>query len=170
MISTPPVVASLAQRPGARQFVKFCIVGASSAIIDFGLLGFFYYRMNFPVYVAATLSFFCAVCNGFYWNRRWTFRAGEGDAKRQYPKFVLTNIIGWMLNLSIMTGILILAGTMGLVHTKRSAMEVINLILIPGGHGRAFHPLALYGAKAVATVFVTAWNFTASKFWTFKQV
>ena len=166
MISNP--VADLAARPGARQFIKFCIVGASSAVIDFGLLNILHYSLGLPVALAATISFFTAVCNGFYWNRKWTFRANEGNTAAQYSKFVLTNIIGWLLNLTIMTSILVLAGQLGWLHTKRPAMEIVSLIAT--GQGKhEFSFLALNAAKAVATVVVTAWNFTAAKLWTFKN-
>ena len=161
-------VTTLATRPGARQFVKFCIVGASSAIIDFGLLNLLHYVFHLPVALSATISFFTAVCNGFYWNRKWTFRADDGNTGAQYSKFVLTNIIGWVLNLTIMTLILVAASSLGYLHTKRPPAEIIALIATGEGK-RAFHPLALNGAKAVATVFVTAWNFTAAKLWTFKK-
>lgn len=162
-------VSTFTARPGARQFVKFCIVGASSAVIDFSLLNILHFGLHLSVAAAATISFFTAVCNGFYWNRKWTFRASDGDAAKQYPKFVATNLVGWGLNLSIMTAVLVTAGAMGLLHTQRSGGEIISLIATGEGK-QAFNALALNGAKAVATVFVTAWNFTASKLWTFKPV
>lgn len=167
MIHSP--AAFLTAHPGAHQFVKFCVVGLSSTIIDFGLLNVLHYRAGLPVALAATLSFFVAVCNGFYWNRRWTFRAGKGNARKQYPKFVATNLVGWALNLSIMTLVLVAAESLGLLHVKRTPSEVIGLIVVPGPGARAFAPLALNSAKALATVIVTAWNFSASKLWTFKQ-
>jgi putative flippase GtrA len=161
-------VASFAARPGARQFVKFCLVGASSFVIDIGLLNLLHYRVGLPVAVAATFSFFAAVCNGFYWNRKWTFRESRGEASRQYPMFVATNVIGWLLNLSIMTLVLMVASTMGLLHTHRTPTEIIRLIALKEGKGE-FNAITLNGAKVIATVIVTAWNFTASKFWTFKH-
>lgn len=167
-VSASPLLASLSARPGARQFIKFCIVGASSAVIDFGLLNLLHYKAGLPVAAAASISFLTAVCNGFYWNRRWTFRANEGNAASQYPKFVLTNIIGWLLNLGIMTLVLVLAGTLGFLHTQRTPGEIVSLIATQQGKGE-FNFLTLNGAKLIATVIVTAWNFTASKLWTFKQ-
>jgi putative flippase GtrA len=161
-------VTTFSANPGARQFVKFCIVGASSAAIDFGLLNALHYGLGLPVGIAATVSFFTAVCNGFYWNRKWTFRADSGNTASQYSKFILTNVIGWLLNLTIMTGLLVAASSVGLLHTKRPALEIITMIATGQGK-REFNFLALNGAKAVATVFVTAWNFTAAKLWTFKQ-
>lgn len=161
-------VASLASRPGPRQFIKFCIVGATSTIIDFGLLNLLKFHFGLPLALAATCSFLVAVANGFYWNRRWTFRAGDGDARRQYPKFLATNVIGWMLNLSIMTLALILGSHLRVISVQEEPMQIVRLIAL--GQGKdAFTPLAVNTAKAIATVCVTAWNFTASKRWTFKS-
>lgn len=160
-------VASYAARPGARQFVKFCIVGLSSFVIDIGLLNLFLYGLGWPLLVSKTLSFLTAVGNGFYWNRRWTFRATEGDARKQYPKFVATNTVGLMLNLSIMTGVILLATKMGIIHADRTPGEIAGLILSGAGR-KAFSPVTVNLATIVATVFVTAWNFTASRLWTFR--
>jgi putative flippase GtrA len=160
-------VASFVSRKGPRQFVKFCLVGATSTIIDFGLLNLLKFHLGFPLALAATCSFLVAVCNGFYWNRRWTFRATEGDARRQYPKFVATNVVGWLLNLSIMTLALIVAARLGLTTVDRSPAEIVSLI-VTGQGKQQFSPLAVNAAKAMATICVTAWNFTAAKLWTFK--
>ena len=117
--------------------------------------------------LAKTCSFLLAVANGFYWNRRWTFQAQSGDAKAQYPKFMLTNTVGLILNLSIMTGAILLATRLGWIHADRSTGEILELIL--RGEGRhAFNPMTVNVATFVATVCVTAWNFTAARLWTFK--
>ena len=166
-VSAHPFSSFLA-RPGARQFAKFCIVGASSAFIDFGLLNLLHYKAGLPVALALTISFFCAICNGFYWNRKWTFRAQQGKATTQYSKFVLTNSIGWILNTGITIAVLITAGKLGFFHTQRTTSEVITLIVSHQDKSE-FNALTLNGAKLVATFIVTAWNFTASKLWTFKQ-
>lgn len=161
-------VASFVTGKGPRQFVKFCIVGATSTVIDFGLLNLLHYRVGLPLALSATISFFVAVCNGFYWNRRWTFRAGEGDAKRQYPKFVATNLVGWLLNLTIMTAVLISVRDLHPMTADETPMQIVGLIAM--GKGKDIFPqLWVNAAKAIATVFVTAWNFTASKLWTFKM-
>ncbi len=161
-------LSALTARPGLAQFVKFCIVGLSSTVIDFGGLNLLHFQFGLPIAAAASLSFLAAVGNGFYWNRRWTFRAVEQDPKKQYVKFLLTNCVGWLLNLSIMTGMLLLAAHLGVMRTERSPAEIVNLI-VTGQGKREFHWLALNGAKAVSTVFVMAWNFSAAKFWTFRK-
>jgi putative flippase GtrA len=161
------LLTKLRARPGVRQLLKFCIVGASSAVIDFGLSNWLYYKVGWGIFPSLSIPFFLAVCNGFYWNRRWTFQKTEEDAKKQYPKFILTNSIGWGLNLTIMTSVLILAERMGFLRTQRSLEEIIRAIIYREGH--TFAPLALNAAKVVATLCVTAWNFTAARLWTFKK-
>ena len=165
MISGP--IAAFMARPGARQFLKFCIVGASSFVIDFGLLNLLHYKAGFSIALAATISFFTAVCNGFYWNRTWTFKERTGDLEKQFPLFVATNIVGWFLNLTIMTAVLMTAGALGWMHTQRTPWEIVRMIALKEG-GSEINPFALNAAKMVATVIVLAWNFTAARLWTFR--
>jgi putative flippase GtrA len=160
-------VLSLLQRPGVRQLIKFCLVGLSSFIIDAGLLSLLHYGAGMSVAMAGTLSFLCAVTNGYIWNSRWTFQDSQRDTKKQYPKFLATNVVGWGLNLTIMTLAIILAIRLGVMHSVRSTGEILQTIA--KGQGKSeFSPVVLIGAKVVATVIVVAWNFTAARLWTFR--
>ncbi len=136
-------------------------------MIDAGLLSLLHYRVGLPVAVAGTLSFLCAVTNGYIWNSRWTFRDRQGDSKKQYPKFLATNVVGWVLNLTVMTLAIVMAMRLGLMHTERSTNEIIQIIVTGKGKSE-FSPVVLIGAKVVAAVVVVAWNFTAARLWTFK--
>lgn len=151
-------------RPGFRQFIKFCIVGASSTVIDFGVYLWLMEIVHLPHLVqplwlarmlAQTASFSLAVTNGFYWNNRWTFSHVSREGSRaRFAKFVLTNIIGLALNLGILTVVAHLVGG-----------PVVELLT------RVAHlkdPQGLIG-KMVATAVVLSWNFTASRLWTFKS-
>ena len=173
-------IAALASRPGARQFVKFCIVGTSSTIIDFTIFNLLVEKGILAQYgllqrglspaVALTCSFLVAVTNGFLWNSRWTFRAAREDAGKQYPKFVATNVVGWVLNLSITTLALMTASYLHLTHVHHTPAETMRIVAFGTRAGEVgFTALALNAAKAVATCVVLAWNFTASKLWTFKR-
>jgi putative flippase GtrA len=163
---------NLLKRPSVRQLIKFCIVGASSAVIDNGLLFVLHFKMHLlSIVPAMTISFFCAVANGFYWNRRWTFGTTgttSGDTKKQYSKFALSNSIGLFLNISITTGLLVLAENLGWLHTQRSFAQVLRAVASQD-RSVPFTPLVFYAAKAVATLCVMAWNFTAARLWTFKK-
>lgn len=153
-------VQSLLSRPGFRQFLKFCIVGASSTVIDFGVYLLLMEVAHLPrvigaVALARTLaqcvSFSLAVTNGFIWNSRWTFRhRGGGTAGTRYAKFVLTNVVGLALNLSILQ-----------LVAHLLPQSVIGWLPV-----HLNDPAGFIG-KIVATVCVLFWNFTASKYWTF---
>ncbi len=163
-----PVIASgsplqrLLQRPGVRQLIKFCIVGASSTVIDKGLLFILTKKLLVlsslpwvPWFTWNTLTFCLAVSNGFVWNRRWTFRAREQDGtqagvREQYIKFFVTNAVGLVLNLCI---------------TKMFLIGFSGKVL----HGQSNpNPDHLMIASICAIPFVMIWNFSAAKFWTFK--
>lgn len=137
------------RRPTVIQFVKFCIVGASSFLIDAGVS----YLLTFEIFhiwwvIARTISFSLAVTNGFYWNQRWTFQAiGKRKHHEQYMMFFGVNIIGWLINLTMMKSVFFLI-------TRRWEYQ---------------HPSRpeWFCAFIAATVIVTFWNFFANKHWTF---
>lgn len=91
----------------ARRFVKFCIVGASSTLIQTVTLALIL-RLTGSHDDATVLwgnaaAFVLAVFNGFYWNRRWTFRQhGRPGAGGQFLRFVAVNIVGLTLNTLLM--------------------------------------------------------------------
>lgn len=151
------------QRRGLRQFIKFCIVGATSTAIDFAifylLIEVLHIRQHFASEdlgraLAVFAAFLFAVTNGFFWNSRWTFRQTDAaGARRRYFQFVATNVVGLGLNLGIT-----------LLVARYCPPAVIALL---DGFLKK-DPAAFFG-KAVATVVVVFWNFTVNKYWTFKS-
>src|SRR6266566_5098561 len=74
--------SALLRRTGTRQLVKFCFVGASSTLIDKGILWLLLsVTPRTPWWISASMSFCLAVTNGFVWNRRWTFLARSGAVR-----------------------------------------------------------------------------------------
>ncbi|MBW3636036.1 MAG: GtrA family protein [Armatimonadetes bacterium] len=133
-----------------RQLIKFCIVGASSTVIDLGIYAFLLHALpQVPWYVSQTIAFCFGVTNGFIWNRLWTFQAHQGAARNQYPKFFATNVIGWALNLGLQKVFLVFL-TGQLVHAANPSPS--DLILV----------------KLCAIPIVVIWNFSAARFWTFR--
>lgn len=155
-----------------RQFVKFCIVGASSTAISTGIFSWLIYfqhldrRMHFwlagnpslqqavdhyqlYIQVAALVAFTVAVTNGFIWNNRWTFRHHDPARNRErFVKFILVNMVGLLLNQVI--------------------LFFVNAMLTGGGR-RAEKGLEPLIAFAAATAIVVFWNFLGNKHWTFKS-
>ncbi|MDF2439304.1 MAG: hypothetical protein JWN98_288 [Abditibacteriota bacterium] len=175
MENTPasmPNSPGLLQHAGFRQFIKFCIVGASSTLISLSIFSALIYGLQLSdvlydalatrpqwqriaaeyrlhVQVAALIAFLFSVTNGFFWNSRWTFRQNDpARRKSQYAKFVLVNAIGLVLNQII--------------------LFVVNRALTAGraANEKGWEPLIAF---AIATSIVVFWNFTANKLWTFKE-
>jgi putative flippase GtrA len=134
----------LARQPLLRQFAKFCLVGATSTAIDLGLFAALR-TLEVPRLLAQTISFSFAVTNGFFWNRRWTFRAVEPErARRQYASFYLVNVVGFTLNTTLLYLFAHLFVTSGMPERRAELL-----------------------GKALAVPVVAIWNFSASKFWAF---
>lgn len=134
-----------------RQLIKFCVVGATSTVVDLGIYRFLLFAFPLlPWWISQSISFCFGVTNGFIWNRKWTFQASKkGQGAAQYSKFVASNIIGLILNLAVSKGVLFLL-TGELVHGVNPAPNQLML------------------AKILAIPIVLVWNFSAARFWTFK--
>jgi putative flippase GtrA len=138
-------VSGQLKRKGLRQFIKFCIVGSSSTLIDFSVANVAYYLLNVrPAALASVMGFCMAVVNGYFWNSRWTFRDRVRSAvHEEFIRFVTVNIVGATLNYTI-----------------------VSLVLLLDNQDP--HPKWVFnGAKLLATGIVVFWNFFANKHWTF---
>ena len=169
-----PAPGSAASRSGGvLQFMKFCVVGASSTVISLSVFSLLVYHFHLRqilhvslaaspaiqrivdgyhlyVQVAAFLGFVFGVVNGYFWNSRWTFPQGDEVRRhQQFVRFVLVNIVGLMLNQTI--------------------LFVVNNLLTAGKAmpETGWEPLIAFG---IATGIVVFWNFFANKHWTFKKV
>ncbi len=125
--------------PILKQFTKFSLVGVSNTAIDF----FIYLVLTriFSVYflIANIISFLTAVSWSFVFNKHWTFRNSETAIRSQYFEFLVINLIGLILNTTILYW---------LVRSFR------------------FYDLL---AKVTAVIIVLFWNFGASRYWIFRN-
>ena len=134
------------------QAVKFVLIGLSSTFIYLGVNFFLYKRMNLPLSLAAVIAFTLSVTNGFIWNSQWTFKGlGSGKKQEMYAKFFAVNIIGFLINLTIVALIALL-----ITHKLPSdTNKLTNYVWLV--------------SNLTATAGAFFWNFTANKFWTFKK-
>ena len=141
--------AGFAQKPGVQQFIKFCIIGASSTLIDISISYALIYAVGLNATLAKVISFVFSVSNGFFWNSRWTFR-GQGSGRRHemYTKFVAVNLVGLALNILLFKSVLFLftGRFIGQPRPERFQFALATL---------------------TAIVCVSTWNFLANKRWTF---
>jgi putative flippase GtrA len=136
------VIASLAQRRGVRQFVKFGIVGTSGFIVN--LIVFTLLQRVVPNHaeplqynVIYTIAFLAGGVSNYYLNRIWTFRS-TGHAVREGAQFL---------------GVSAVALIVGLIVSAFVSRWL--------GHGHRTWFIA-----TVAGIFV---NFFLNKYWTFRH-
>jgi putative flippase GtrA len=127
------------------RFVKFALVGAIGAVIDFSVLNLMHKAFLWPLLWANTLSVSVAILSNFTWNRLWTFPESRSRRKReQLPQFALINFVGLGINNLIVVGL---------------AAFFKGFIADPWHYNLA---------KAIAIAVVLFWNFGANRLWTYK--
>ena len=132
-------------REGLSQFLRYAVVGASSTALDFGTLWLLTDGAGWGPLAANPLCFLLGVTNGFYWNRRWTFRgAKDQEPRRQYVRFLLVNLAGLLIDQAVLATALTLGTQLGL----------------SGDHSK-------WGGKVLSLPLVVAWNYTANARWAF---
>ena len=150
----------IAQRPGVRQLIKFGIVGASSTVINLAVLylmlrlvhGHWYDR-----YIDATVAFLVSVVNGYYWNKRWTFKqASTRMVHKQFTQFLLVNLVSLGLDWLV-------------IRLMSVPLETQLHVFQPAWPADKVERVAVLAAQLVATGVTVFWNFFANRFWTFKD-
>lgn len=127
------------------RFVKFAIVGAFGAVIDFTLLNILHGGLDWGLFWANTVSVSAAILSNFIWNRLWTFPESRNIKKRkQLPQFALVNLIGLLINNLIVVG--------------------VDALLRP----MIGEPFSYNIAKAIAIGIVLLWNFGINRIWTYR--
>ena len=56
------------------QFIKFCVVGGTGVVVDFGITFLFKEKLKLNKYIANSLGFMAAASTNYLLNRWWTFR------------------------------------------------------------------------------------------------
>lgn len=125
-----------------RQFVKFCVVGVLNTAVDFGMyyvLSRGYLGFHFHYLIANVIAFLVAVTNSFALNKRWTFGSRNEKNALQFTKFVSVNLVSLAM------------------------YEALLALFVEFG---GFADIA---GKALGYGLVLMWNFSAYKYWTFRE-
>lgn len=122
------------------KFLKFCVVGVSGTVIDFGLTWLCKEIFKIPKFVANAIGFVVAATSNYILNRIWTWGSTDPQVGVEYVKFFGVSLIGLGLNTLILY----------LLHEKLK--------------------LNFWISKAFATGVVMVWNFLANHFFTFAAV
>lgn len=119
------------------KFMKFCLVGFSGMLVDFGFTWLCKEKFKWNKYVSNSIGFVLAATNNYIWNRWWTFQSDNANIPIEYGKFFVISVIGLGLNNLVIY----------LLHEKLK--------------------LNFYLAKLIAIGVVTVWNFTMNYRFTF---
>jgi putative flippase GtrA len=154
----------LANPKRIERFVKFAIVGAIGAVVDFVVLNIMKFLFEsiglgigwglsvephqIQLVVANTISFSAAVLSNFTWNRLWTFpESRERPLFSQLLQFTIVNVLGLIIN------------TVILVVMDRYVFQLF------------FSERLSYNlAKALAIGVVLFWNFGINLIWTYRGI
>ncbi|MEA2218397.1 MAG: hypothetical protein QOJ35_1023 [Solirubrobacteraceae bacterium] len=108
MISTATPRLAMRVRAGVThsanwwQAARFLAVGASGFTINLVVFSALVHGLGLNYLLAAVCSNVIALANNFLWNRSWTFKAADGRAALQAPRFALVCVTGFVVNLFVL--------------------------------------------------------------------
>jgi putative flippase GtrA len=102
---------ALRQRANWLQLLRFAAVGASGYVVNLAVFTAAVHGAGFAYLIAAVLAFAVAVANNFFWNRGWTFRAGDGHAGFQAVRFLVVSLVAFGFNVVLLYALVEYAGT-----------------------------------------------------------
>jgi putative flippase GtrA len=151
------------------RFVRFSIVGAIGAAVDFGTFNLLTTVIGLWSILASALSFTAAVTSNFLFNRFWVYPDSRSKAVgRQVVQFALVNLVGLIIRTPVF------ALSEGPFIRTATSFVVASLGRSGGLAGAAAgaNPVILgrNAALALAVVVVLFWNFFANRVWTFSDV
>lgn len=120
------------------KLVKFCMVGFSGMLIDFGITWLLKERTSCNKYIANSCGFIAAASSNYLLNRIWTFESHSPKIATEYLSFLAISILGLGLN---------------------------NFIIWILADKLKWH---FYIAKLTAIGIVTLWNFSMNTLFTFQ--
>ena len=131
-------VSAAARRPASWwQLAKFGLVGGSGYLINLGVFAFLSANLGVHHLIAAVGAFVVAVSSNFFWNRHWTFAAGDGHAGFQAMRFFAVSVAALVINLVVLEALV-------------------------GGTS-----MGDLSAQAIAVAVAMPFNFLGNKLWTF---
>jgi dolichol-phosphate mannosyltransferase len=118
--------------------MRFCAVGASGYVVNLATYTLCLNGLGLHYLAAGTVAFAVAVSNNFFWNRHWTFDAGDGHAGFQAARFFVVSGLAFLFSL------MMLEAMVGSLHWPKVL------------------------AQALAIIAATPLNFLGNKLWSFR--
>lgn len=147
----------LSERKEQKRFVKFALVGAVGAIIDFIVMNILSHWANMPLVYAGTISFIVAVINNFTWNRFWTYPESRSRPLfNQLGMFFLVNAAGVAIRIPTL-----------------HYLEPPVLKFVETAFHAAYITAEVYARNftlAIAVGIVMLWNYFINRYWTYNDI
>jgi dolichol-phosphate mannosyltransferase len=89
----------LVKNSTVKRFIKFIIVGGIGVIINLLIFHLLIVYLSFWYISSAVVSFFVAVTNNYFLNKKWTF---ADSIQASYLKFVFVSLSGLIVNIAIL--------------------------------------------------------------------
>jgi putative flippase GtrA len=80
------------------KFIKFCVVGFSGMVIDFGTTWLLKEKIKVNKYIANSTGFILAASSNYLFNRFWTFHSENPRIATEYMSFIIISAIGLVIN------------------------------------------------------------------------
>lgn len=141
------------------RFIRFAIVGAIGAGVDFGTFNLLSGIFGMQHVWASVASFSAAILSNFTWNRFWTYPDSRSKPLgQQLLAFAMVNVAGLGIRTPLFAGLSIPLARLF------SAFAFLPIwIFTPEflGHN---------GALAFAILVVMLWNYFVNRYWTYNDV
>ena len=153
-------VTSVLSNPRERtRFLRFAVVGAIGAVVDFGTFNLLSSVVGLSAVVASVFSFMAAIISNFTWNRYWTYPDSRTKPiGHQLLQFTVVSLIGLAIRTPL---IAVLAPLLTALFERLSFLPI------------GFVTAQLLGenlALAIAVIVVMFWNFFINRYWTYSDV
>lgn len=148
----------LVNRKERSRFLRFAVVGAIGAIVDFGVMNLLTGLLGAPLVLAGTISFIAAIVSNFTWNRYWTYPDSRSKPiVRQLIEFTMVSVLGLAIRVPT------LAILEPVVYRVFLNLHLDFPIL-------STKTISDNATLAIAVGIVMFWNFFVNRYWTYGDV
>jgi dolichol-phosphate mannosyltransferase len=117
-------LGAAARQPAAWvQLLKFGVVGGSGYLINLVVFALLAEHLGVHHTIAAVGAFCVAVSSNVFWNRHWTFAAGDGHAGFQAARFFTISVAALAINLVVLE-VLVAGASLGELPAQAIAVAV----------------------------------------------
>lgn len=150
------------------RFLKFSVVGAIGAVVDFGTFNLLSTVLGLWSVAASILSFSAAVTSNFLWNRNWVYPDSRAKpVTAQAAQFALVNVVGLLIRTPVFA-----LGEAPMARLAAGLWPRLQSLPAPvSGLASRLSP-AVAGsnlALALAVIIVLFWNFGVNRLWTYSD-